>query len=456
MAEPTTIKQETTLRDFLNVIFRRKWVIIAVIALTTLLVFYLNARQPVIFESNSRTLIRRGEQSNILTGSIRYLGWAEEVSSQIEVILSEEVFGRAKEIYQDSLKAKNLPAGLIFAPGAIRADVMGESNVFIIRYTGFDPVVCKLGCQAMTLSFQEYYRKRKAPPALVDFFAGEIADVGSDLEHWKGKRNEFMSKENFFGIEEESRFLMNKIGNLEANLLESNNDVAMQTLKVESIANLMNINPADLENELAFSFSGRFVQAGIVQSIKHSIQNLNIKREELLQKYTPKHPEIIAIENQLAGLRADLKKEIENSWQIEKQTLQSMVAKHKSITDELNRANTALESLPKKQMSLGRIDRKIADLEEKNDLLLNKQSESEIALAGNPEWEVTILSNASNAFTKKTKDYVRLALGPFLSLIVGLGLAFFLESLDHSVKNMAEAEEYLSASVLATISDIRK
>jgi capsular polysaccharide biosynthesis protein len=124
--------------------------------------------------------------------------------------------------------------------------------------------------------------------------------------------------------------------------------------------------------------------------------------------------------------------------------------------DELDQANRALESLPDKQLVLNRMNGTITDLEEKNKTLLKRQGEAEIALASSPEWEVTILSPASNARTKKTKDYVRMALGPFLSVIVGLGLAFFLESLDHSVKNIAEAEEYLRAPVLATISDIRK
>jgi capsular polysaccharide biosynthesis protein len=41
-----------------------------------------------------------------------------------------------------------------------------------------------------------------------------------------------------------------------------------------------------------------------------------------------------------------------------------------------------------------------------------------------------------------------------LSIIIGLGLAFFLESMDHSVKSRAEAEEYLDAPVLATISEL--
>jgi len=49
-----------------------------------------------------------------------------------------------------------------------------------------------------------------------------------------------------------------------------------------------------------------------------------------------------------------------------------------------------------------------------------------------------------------------MALGPMLAAVVALGVAFFMESLDHSLKNMAEVEEYLDTKVLATISEFRK
>jgi capsular polysaccharide biosynthesis protein len=63
---------------------------------------------------------------------------------------------------------------------------------------------------------------------------------------------------------------------------------------------------------------------------------------------------------------------------------------------------------------------------------------------------VTILNPASPAVRKKTRDYVRIALGPAFSLIIALGLAFFVDNLDHSIKNISEAEESLGLSVLAS------
>lgn len=456
MAEPKTTRQETTLRDFLNVLFRRKWVIIAVVAFASVLVVYLNARQPEIFESNSRILIRRGEQSDILTGSVRTLGWAEEVSSHIETILSEQVFAAAKEIFEDSLAARGLPSGWVFNPGMVRADVLGESNAFIIRYVDFYPTVCELGCQAMTLAFQEYYSSRSALPPLTDFFVAEINDVRAELESLRTQRNEFMNREKYFGSGDESRFYLTKIERIESKLTDLNNEITEQALEVENLRQISKEPAEVIEKDLSFALGFDLVQSAVIRQAKYMLQNLGIKREELLHKYTEQHPEIVAIDQQISELRTELKTEVENTFQIAERALRTLYAQRATFEGELDRAQRELEAIPNKQMALSRLDNKIENLEARHKALLTRQNDSQIATVSRPEWEVTILSNASRAYSKKTRDYVRLALGPFLSLIVGLGLAFFLESLDHSVKNMAEAEEYLNTPVLASISDIRK
>jgi capsular polysaccharide biosynthesis protein len=109
--------------------------------------------------------------------------------------------------------------------------------------------------------------------------------------------------------------------------------------------------------------------------------------------------------------------------------------------------------VPDHERHLAEIDQMISSLSEKYKMLLGRQSEAEIARAGYPEWDVSILADAGAPYKKKTRDFVRLALGPILSIVIGLGLAFFLESMDHSVKSRAEAEEYLDTPVLATISE---
>jgi uncharacterized protein involved in exopolysaccharide biosynthesis len=452
----TTTKQ-TTLRDFLNVVFKRKGLILAMIGAVSVLVFVLNARKPVVYESASRILVRRGEPLDVLSGSIRYLGWAEEVASQIQVILSDQVFERASDIFADSLKAKGLPDSWRFNPAAVRADVVGESNAFVIRYVSMNPNVCQLGCEVMTVAFREHYKERKQPPELTDFFANQIADVESELEYWQGKRTEFLNKEQFYGAKQTADATKHKMDQFEQRILDLDQDISSATLRAQSFYEYSQMSGKELEERLAVSASqSELYQAGMVQSIKYKLQGLALQKEELEEKYTDKHPEVIAVKDQIAELHRDLVRQVRNAYEATNNGLQQLRARRAEVEKELAKARREWDAIPDRDRRLTELDDTIQALQDKLKMLLGRQSETEIVSASRPEWEVSILSHAGPPSAKRTRDYVRLALGPMLALVVGLGVAFFLESLDHSLKNMAEVEEYLDTRVLATISEFRK
>ncbi len=67
-----------------------------------------------------------------------------------------------------------------------------------------------------------------------------------------------------------------------------------------------------------------------------------------------------------------------------------------------------------------------------------------------------LLTPAGRPYAKNQRDYVRLALAPMFSLIVGLGLAFFVDGLDSTIKNPREAEEALELTVLASLTEQKK
>jgi uncharacterized protein involved in exopolysaccharide biosynthesis len=436
MHDHNQTRQETSLRDFLDVVFRRKRIILSIFVLSVVFVVFLDSRKPEVWESSSRVLVRRGEQSNILSQNIRTLGWEEEVASEIQIILSDDVFKRAKVIFADSARSHGLPEEVAFNPGGARKEL------------------CRIGCDAVTLAFRDYYRERKAPPKLADFFQGEITDVRSELDSWRIRRNDFMNREKFFGAEETSKFLLNRIAGLESRLSQLNGDVSSQEMRTANLETLSQKTGPELEQELAFSVSQHMLQSGIVGSIKFELQKLKLRREELMQMYTDKHPELLAISQQIDDLHADLKRQVVNSYRVEKVTLSEMQARRAALTEELELARRKLDTIPDSERQLAEIDQMIRSLDDKHRMLVNRQSEAEIARASSPEWDVSVLAGAGAPYKKKTRDFVRLALGPMLSIIIGLGLAFFLESMDHSVKSRAEAEEYLDAPVLATISEL--
>jgi uncharacterized protein involved in exopolysaccharide biosynthesis len=448
-------QQETTLRDFMNVVFKRKWLILSIVGLTSFLVVYLKVSQPQSYVSSSRTLVRRGERADVFTNRATVLTWTEEVSSQIEVILSETVFNKARRVFADSLAARGIEDELTFNAGSVRADVVGESNAFVIRYSALDPLEARLGCAAMTFAYSQYYKERKTPRAVEDYFVSQINEAAEELEIWRVKRQQYLDGADIFGVTEESRLRMVKLTNLETRLAQMRSDVSAGRLRVENLAKHTELTDKELENSLSISATRNDLQSSIIAGLKGSLQKERSKRDGLLNRFTEQHPEVLACDQQITELQAQLKKEVVNAYHAEQSQFEQVLSKVKSLEDEVEIVRKHIDELTVMEGELAKINGRIKAIQSKYDLLLRKRNEAEISIASSPEWDVTVLSAAGQAWPQRTSDYVRLALGPFLSLIVALGLAFFMESMDHSIKNAAEVEEYLGKPVLANFREVK-
>ncbi|UCH83853.1 MAG: hypothetical protein JSW50_15670 [Candidatus Latescibacterota bacterium] len=455
MADLTGKKQEVTIRDFLNVVFRWKFLILAVVLVTSFLIVYLKASKPVAYVSSSRLLVKRGERENVFVPNPRYLSWAEEMSSELEVILSEAVFSRARKVFADSLENRGLEGTRRFSSGAVRADVVGESNVIVVSYSGLDPLECELGCKAVTYAYMDYFKEKTAPPTVTDFFESEIDEALHDLTTWRTRKSEFLSREGFLGSDRESSHQLYKLSRLQMALADEAGDLQSQRLRVEYLSELLDLSGAELDRKLTTTASDDPVQSRVFSDLRFELLKLKSKREEILTLYTEKHPDVIAVDNQINDLRIQIKQEIRNAYDIAAAEYEELLAKYNATSAEVEKTQVQIDAIPEKERQLSRIESKITAFEEKYQLLLEKQHEAEIAEASSSDFEIVVLTPPGKAWQRRTSDYVRLSVGPFLALIVGLGLAFFFESMDHSLKNPAEVEEYLGSTVLATIGEMK-
>jgi uncharacterized protein involved in exopolysaccharide biosynthesis len=444
------------MRDFLNVVFHWGYLILAIFLLTTFVIVFLRISKPVAYVSSARLLVERGERSSVFTTNPRYLDWSEEMSSQLEVILSETVFQEARKFFADSLAARGLEGTRSFHGGSVRADVAGESNVIVISYSGLDPVECEIGCTAVTNAYIEYYKKATAPPPVDDFFDSEIDLALAELTEWRQKKSEFLNRQEYIGVQEEGSHQMYKLSRLETILADVASEMSAQGSRLEKLRGLIGLANDELEQRFTAAATESPVQSRTFADIKSELQKLKTKREELLTLYTEKHPDVIAVDNQLTDLRVQLRQEVANAYELAVSQYDEISAKYESLLREKRQTESDISALPDKQRELGRIESNIRATEEKYQLLLEKQHEAQIAIATSEVFEITVLNPPGKASAKRTSDYVRLAVGPILSLVVALGLAFFLESMDHSLKNNSEVEQYLRTAVLATVSETRK
>ncbi len=441
------LRRESTVKDFLEVVFRRKWVILGIVAVAVVVTTIMMLRQPAMYESSAKILARRGEAPGVYDPSIRTLTWEEEISSQIEMIKSQVVTSAAQ-----SLLPRFLPEGKRTSETIIlervNAGVVSTSNVIWVTYNSRSAVFCKAAVDAVVTAYQEYYASMRTPPVMEDFFAQEIGRLQEELEFWRARKEDVLKSWDIVDMETQRRSLIERLAAYEGDL----NEAMLDRTRLETIvANLESLRSSTFESLVAAStgLTDSAIEGTVIADLRVKIHALALQESELAAKLTDENPELVRIRAQIKDARAMLAKEVDTQVLMARMQLDVIENREAMIRGILDGLAARKAAYPQKEVEFERVEVTLAKLQSTYEDVVDQHMAAKIKVASNPEWTVTILNAASEAYRKKTLDYVRMALGPLFSLIVALGLAFFVDNLDHSIKSITEAEESLGLSVLA-------
>ena len=91
--------RQATAREFLAVVFRRKWIILGLFLVTTATVITVALTTPTTYISSGRILVKRGERQSALRPDRQIFGdWEQDLGSEMQVMKSQSVVRRAKEL----------------------------------------------------------------------------------------------------------------------------------------------------------------------------------------------------------------------------------------------------------------------------------------------------------------------------------------------------------------------
>ena len=446
-----TTRKESTVKDFLDVIFRRKWMIIGIVVVATVIVFILNMREPAVYASTGRLMVQRGEATGVFNPYIRVLSWEEEIASQIEMIKSEVVVGRAQEMMKDLVPDDYSTDEKLYV-GAVESGVISTSNVLWVGYVSSDPVFCRAATDAVLNSYKEYYRNVRTPPEMEDFFMEELAGLQERIDHLRERKTQFGNEWGIVDLKHQQRSTLNRLDKFLIELEEARNEIRE---KEEIIKKLKSFRELDIDEQAALSntLTQDAPKQSAIEKYTNKLMELRLEESELAVKYTAAHKELKQVRKQIEDIYYYMDKELNSFTTVSQAKLDILRTKEESLADLVARLELEKETFPEQEVELHRIDTDLAMAESQLEELSKQHMSAKISMASNPKWNVTILSPASPAFQRKTRDYVRMALGPMFSMIVALGFAFFVDNLDHSIKNVAEAEETLGCQVLASFPD---
>jgi uncharacterized protein involved in exopolysaccharide biosynthesis len=449
----TPQKQNVGARDFLAVLFRRRWVIGSIFAITTLTVLAINLSQPLFYESTGRVIIKRGVKDSMLQPYTRMMSWEEELASEVETVKSGKVVARAQEMVNQSRGAAGKPSVNI-DPRRVDAKVVGESNVVAMSYQDRDAATAVEVTDALLQSYMEYRRNEYTLQYPKEFFESEIARVAAELDAWTRRREAYLSSTGTTDLKTEAVNNSNFVTTQKNELADLERAIAQRRSALAAMKEYLS-GGGDVD-KLPFLANVNSGNDNAITELKRKLVDAKVRFRSMEQVYVPQSRELTQEREQITNLESLLAAELRSRVSVAENELHALEAQRTRTHEFMGETNSRMSSYPAREARLSEIETKILALQKNYADLTEASARAKISKATSPDWTVDLLNPAGKPYPKNQRDYVRLALAPIFSLIVGLGLAFFLDGIDATLKSPREAEEALELPVLASLTEQKR
>jgi uncharacterized protein involved in exopolysaccharide biosynthesis len=344
-----------------------------------------------------------------------------------------------------------------------------NSNIIVIS---FEAVSRKLAQETVNKLIEFFLQKHMnvyRPEGSYEFFNKQTADSRKSLIEAEENLRTMKNSTGIASLEEQKKVLFQRIGDLQRNAEETRSALAASGAKVLTMEKtLVNLPPTVIAQETNMNMG--------VEQMRARFYELQLKEQDLLSRYNENSKPVQEVRRQIVEAQALLAKEertrtqvtrgpneaykqIESALLAERATLSGLQAKIEVVQEQLKTAVGELKTINDSESKLGRVQREMSIQEANYRKYYEKleQSRMDQALEIGKISNVSIVQAATYPVNPIKPNKMRnLALGLFLGLFGGVGLAFFSEYIDHTFRRAEDIEHRLELPTLAVIPQLEQ
>ncbi len=456
------VKQEIHLWDYAQVVLKRKWIIIASLIVSVTLVTFYSFNATPIFRATTQVKIDK-ENPNVLSFEEVVSMDGQDLSFyQTQYMLLEnralvlrvinalnlenspefKSDEKAKDPQEDAEKSELIDAYL----NRLKITPVRDSNLVNISFMSAKPEEAK---KIVNRHAGEYINENlevrfAASNDAVKWLQKQVLVKKELLEKAEHSLQAYKEEKNIVSLEDKQNIIVQKLEDLNLKLTNARTE----RMKLETIYNLT--KKYDGKQEMLETIP-EIIESDQISALNNIHVSLRTEIEKLSQRYGKNHPTMIREVMKAESLKIKISEEIVK-------LAKSIEAKYKVTLSQEENLSKALE------------EQKIVALQLNRDALaygtLKRESEGEramyeILLKRLKETDMTGKLQTSNIrivdFAETPRRSIKprkkrnVLLGAILGLFIGIGLAFFLEYLDNTIKRPEDVERYLGIPLLGII-----
>ncbi len=445
------------LRHYLEVLYHRKWIVLFVSLIVMSSALYTSISAEPFFKAKTQILHKEGNAGGMASLASRFgvpSGASQGTSLETLAVVSKTspLLEKVIQELQYDLTKYDLDSMI-----DVKADI--DTSILEISVTAPEEKMAIDVANVFAKSFIQYnieIERSEANKAYV-VLGEQIEKTKGELSILEEKIRKFSHEENIVSVKQEINVKMNQKANLESKIR------ALDSQLISKKVELTQVKKRLLKEEPTL-----VTETTATKPLQRQLINLEMQLATALTRRTGEHPEVIAIKNNINSIKNLIKQKLEENVKVETigrnpvrdnflsklATIETLIAAFSAQREALLKLSKDLslemEKLPDKQIKFARLERQKKSIEEIFVELQSRFQESRLA----KEIHVGNLHHLQPAEEAEIiqKDSMQSGiLGLVVGLTIGIGLAFFLEQLDHTVKSVKQVRDLFGLNTIGII-----
>lgn len=470
--------REIHLKDYLGVMRKHVWVLLAFFTITEGLAAFYVSRQVPLYRASARIQIDRESPRVLNIPEVvepdRGFYGDEYYQTQYQLLRSRSLVlevarrlgldrdpdflapaaagaadaGRAGATVTSGEAAETMLINRML--GMVSIDPIKNTRLVDITTVSTKPSTAAEVSNAMAAAFIERNQELRLNTTrqATDWLGTQLEDARKKVEESETALQRYKEEHDIVSPEKNVNLVGQKLEELSTALTKAKTDrIALETRyrqmqRMGSTQEMLDSLPEVLGNQL-------------IQQMKREYAQLQGELSTLSKTYTPKHPKIISLRSQIESLESRLRAEVAKVTASIRNEYEVAKAREESIQEAVDQQKQVAQGLSQKSIQLGALEREVENNRRIYGILLNRAKETGLA-EGIQAGNIRIIDRAEVPLAPfSPRRFRAMALAVLFGLLGGVALAFFLEYLDDSIKDPDDLERYTRLPFLAPVPIIR-
>lgn len=469
------IQKEIHLRDYLNVLIKRRYTVFTVFITVFVVVLIFTLSSTPIYIATTRVLIEKSEPQTMY--NYPYFQYDPEFyETQHQLIKSSAVAKRVvnllsletskyRAVFEKKIRTlrpgtdKNAGENTVEAREEAKTDLLAmmissgisvtpivKTKLVNISYASPDPELASMIANTVAKAYIEEILEMKMSSArhTIEWMSRKAVEEQAKLKNSEQALQQYMRAHEFVTLENKVAIIPEKLSDVNSQLMQAETkrkEIEAVYEKVKKIS--ANTEDAETIPSIASDQALQFLNTQILKAE----QNI----DELSKKYGEKHPVMIKAIGELEILKSKRKKEIMRIIESTKNQYELARSNEENIRKLFSSVKGEALNVNEKFVQYSVLKRESDTNQQLYDTLMKKIKEQSITEELQTV-NVWIIEEARTPQSPSKPNKMRnILIGIMTGLLGGIGLAFFADYLDNTVNNPDEAEKKLGRPVLGVI-----